>query len=354
MRILTLWEMTVPDLHSVTRESEIGNPRAGRPHFLLLGAGASRAALPHGDRNGRDLPLLRDVATDLGLAAVFPQDLRRLAVTDFEAAYSRLYERDRAKVVPLENAITDYFGELRLPDEANLYDAMLLSLRPKDAIFTFNWDPLLFISRVRLNQLGLDDHLPSIFYLHGNVIAAYCAKDDVWGYTNGRCSQCGKPFEPTRLLFPVERKDYTTDPGIRHAWEAAQGVLKVAFQLTVFGYSAPVTDVEAFDLLRHGWGEVAEREMEQIEIVHRPGANEDELLKRWRPFIHTHHYELHDSFYGSWLGTHPRRTAEAHWNQYYEAKFIESNPIPSDTTDLEELAAWFKPLIDAEREAGVR
>ena len=346
--------MAAPDDHHVTREQEINNPSAGRPHFVLLGAGASKAALPKGDKNGKDLPLLRDVAIDLGLAASFPEDLQELAVTDFEAAYSRLYERDPGQAEPIEAAIADYFRELRLPDEPNLYDAILLSLRKKDAIFTFNWDPLLFISRVRLNKLGLNDHLPPIFYLHGNVIAAYCEKDSVWGYTNGRCSTCGELFMPSRLLFPVEQKDYTTDPGIRGAWEVAQEVLKATFQLTVFGYSAPVTDVEAFDLLRQGWGRVAEREMEQTEIIHRPGADEDELVERWRPFIHTHHYELHDSFYESWLGTHPRRTAEAHWNQYFEAKFIESNPIPRDIADLEEFAAWFKPLIDAEQAAGVR
>ena len=147
-------------------------------------------------------------------------------MTNFEAAYSRLLERDSAQTEPIEDAIADYFRQLRLPDEANLYDALLLSLRKKDTIFTFNWDPLLFISRVRLNQLGLNEDLPSIFYLHGNVVAAYCEQDDVWGYTNGRCSKCGKEFTPTRLLFPVEKKDYDADTGIRRAWEVARDVLK--------------------------------------------------------------------------------------------------------------------------------
>jgi hypothetical protein len=341
------------DDHVVTREQEISNPWVARPHFVLLGAGASKAALPNGDRNGREVPLLRDIATDLSLAVSFPDDLQELAVTDFEAAYSRLYERNPDQAAPIEDAIAHYFRELRLPDDANLYDVIILSLRKKDSIFTFNWDPLLFQSRIRLNRLGLGDHLPSLFFLHGMVFAAYCEKDDVWGYTNGHCSRCGEPFEPTRLLFPVERKEYNTDPGIRGAWAAAHKVLKATFQLTVFGYSAPVTDVEAFDLLRQGWGEATEREMEQMELIHRPGADEDQLVERWRPFIHTHHYELHDSFYDSWLGAHPRRTAEAHWNQYYEAKFIEDNPVRHGITDLEELADWFRPLIDAETIAGV-
>jgi hypothetical protein len=342
--------MNALDPHTVTREQEISSPKWPNPHFVLLGAGASRAALPNGDKNGMDLPLMREIAVELNLADSFPDDLQELADTDFEAAFSRLYERDPAKAAPFEDAIAAYFERVRLPDEADLYDALLLSLRSKDAIFTFNWDPLLFISRVRLNQRGLEDDLPSIFYLHGNVIGAYCEEDDVFGYTNGTCSLCGKRFTKTRLLFPVTTKDYNTDPGIHAAWEAAHKVLQHTFMLTVFGYSAPVTDVEAFDLLQQGWGTVGERNMEQTEIIHRPGANTDEIVERWQPFIHSHHYELHDSFYDSWLGMHPRRTAEAHRNQYYEAKFIENNPIPPNLSDLDDLVAWFKPLLDAERQ----
>ena len=70
--------------------------------------------------------------------------------------------------------------------------------------------------------------------------------------------------------------------------------------------------------------------MEQFEIidVRHP---EDELLKTWDPFIHSHHYEVHTTAYESWLLTHPRRSGEAYINQYLEvALFIEENPIPKD------------------------
>ena len=126
--------MEAADSRVVKREEEIANPRRSPSHFVLLGAGASKAAVPNGDRNGRRLPLLRDVATDLGLAAAFPDGLQELAVTDFEAAYSRLYERGRDLAAPIEDAIAGYFRELRLPDEANLYDTILLSLRTKDVV----------------------------------------------------------------------------------------------------------------------------------------------------------------------------------------------------------------------------
>jgi hypothetical protein len=94
--------------------------------------------------------------------------------------------------------------------------------------------------------------------------------------------------------------------------------------------------------------------MEQTEVIDRPGADEEDLRRRWDTFIHTHHYECHGSFYDSWLGQHPRRSGEAYWNQYWEAQFIDDNAIPTGITDVEELVAWFKPLIDAELAAGVR
>ena len=59
---------------------------------------------------------------------------------------------------------------------------------------------------------------------------------------------------------------------------------------------------------------------------------------------------MHDSFYNSWLGKHPRRTGEAYFNQYIEAKFISDNPIPSDFHDLHELLAWYAPLRAAEQD----
>jgi hypothetical protein len=70
----------------------------------------------------------------------------------------------------------------------------------------------------------------------------------------------------------------------------------------VFGYSAPKTDVEAVDLMKEAWGQVEERRLEQTEIIARPGADHDELHKTWDPFIHTHHYDIVESFYESWLG----------------------------------------------------
>jgi len=46
----------------------------------------------------------------------------------------------------------------------------LLSLRKKDAVCTFNWDPFLYDAWIRNRHLDL----PEIFFLHGNVRCGHC------------------------------------------------------------------------------------------------------------------------------------------------------------------------------------
>lgn len=336
--------------HEVTVEQEIADTSHGKPHAVLLGAGASFAALPNGDKHGRPVPLLRDVADTLKLVDDFPVDLKDLAVENFEQAYSTLFERGvKQELEVINQKVHDYFADLELPDEPNLYDTLSLSLREKDAIFTFNWDPFLMQSRIRLARLGITTSFPKLFFLHGNVTAGFCEKDRTTGPVGRRCSQCNKFFKPSQLLYPVGKKDYQSDPFIKNEWDAAQHYLKGCFMFTIFGYSAPVTDKEAVDLLKGGWGDVEHREMEQTEVINRPGADRDALAKTWEPFMHTHHYDIFESFYDSWIANHPRRSIEAYWNQYWEAKFVSKNTVPKQFADFEEMAAWYKPLLDAER-----
>ncbi|MGA8726296.1 MAG: hypothetical protein WB565_14780 [Acidimicrobiales bacterium] len=340
----------------VSVEDEIANLQMQRPHVVLLGAGASRAAAPDGDRAGRPLPLMRDVADVLGLGDLFPPDLQSLVETDFESAYSKLFDRHDPVVDELNDRISAYFGYLLLPDPPGIYDYLLLCLREKDAVFTFNWDPLLVHARIRLAGLGVN-RFPKLFFLHGNAAIGYCERDEISGITNRgafrgqRCSACGELFAPSRLLFPVTKKNYQADPFTTREWKGADVYLRACFMLTVFGYSAPATDVEAIALLKTAWGDVNDRALEQTEIICRPGANRDDLRAKWDPFIHTHHYEIVESFFDSWMSVHPRRTGEAYWSQYMEAQFISNNPVPIQTSDLRELVAWFRPLLDVEDEA---
>lgn len=341
--------MITSNNHEVSTKEEVENVFMGKPHVLLLGAGASKGALRNGDKNGKPVPILRELATELNMFKYFPEDLVELSKNDFEAAYSQLFNRGKSKALDeVNNIVSNYFSDLELPEEANLYDLVHLTLREKDVIATFNWDPFLMQSRIRLCKLGITK-FPKLFFLHGNVRVGYCSKDKVSGVIGVRCKTCGSFFQPSRLLYPVENKNYQDGDFIQREWEAIRFFLKGCFMLTIFGYSAPKTDLEAIKLLKEGWGDVEDRNMEQTEIINRPGSDHDTLRETWDGFIHTHHYDIHDSFYDSFLAVHPRRSGEAYWNQYYEAKFISNNPVPKDIKDLKNLVDWFNPLFDVEK-----
>lgn len=170
--------------------------------------------------------------------------------------------------------------------------------------------------------------MPKLFFLHGNVRIGYCVNDVNSGIIGRRCSRCGELFSPSALLFPVERKNYQDGHLIEREWNAMREYLNACFMFTVFGYSAPTTDVEAFELLKEAWGTVKRRQLEQTEIITRPGANRDTLRETWDPFIHTHHFEIVESFHDSWLAHHPRRSGEAYRNQFLDAKFIDNHTVP--------------------------
>jgi hypothetical protein len=329
----------------VSRQEEIQQVGMRRPHLVILGAGASRAAFPNGERNGNRLPLMTDFASIVPVQEVFSEMGIPLESSNFESAYSEIASDPAlaAHREKLERIIYDYFAALELPERPTIYDHLLLGLREKDVVATFNWDPFL-IQAARRNTL-LNGRQPFLCFLHGNVSAGYCHKDKVHGVRGARCSRCGKQFSPSRLLYPVAEKGYDQDPLIADNWRLLSQALEEAFMVTIFGYSAPLSDASAITLLRKAWGTPKKRSLEQFEIIDiRP---EKELAKSWKSFIHTHHYEVHPDVRASWLFRHPRRTGEAYINQYLEAKFIEDNPIP-ETDSLEELWNWFEPLLKAE------
>jgi len=118
---------------------ERDNTSFGAPHIILLGAGASKAAFPNGDLNGKEVPLTKDIPRVCNLIELDPQ---LKDIEDFESYFSDL--KDPALRNELEHRIREYFSSLLLPEEATLYDYLALSFRAKDIIATFNWDPFLY------------------------------------------------------------------------------------------------------------------------------------------------------------------------------------------------------------------
>src|SRR6266567_3528709 len=172
-----------------TTQEEVTTLDQNRIHVVVVGAGASLAAFPNGDRNGRKVPIIKNFVEVLALAPLLKANHIPAAYDDFEAIYSDV-AADATKAAlkkQLEERVYDYFSALELPDEPNLYDHLILSLRAKDVIATFNWDPFLWNAAARNAKFG---NPPTLLFLHGNVAIGYCP-DCKFIFRRGQhCSDC--------------------------------------------------------------------------------------------------------------------------------------------------------------------
>ena len=324
----------------VSAEDEINQIEMGKPHVLILGAGASYAAFPNGDKNGRKLPLMNNFIETLGLEGLINSSGLTFKSNNFEDIYSDIHKYPKLQPLreELEKKVYSYFREMELPNEPTIYDHLVLSLRDKDFIATFNWDPFL-VQAIKRN--GARFKLPRPLFLHGNVEVGYCPDGHMMGNNGEKCHHCHLPLTPTKLLYPIGEKNYHLDNFISRQWAILEDLLKHTFMVSVFGYGAPTSDASAIALLKQAWGDVNSRVMEEFEIIDI--REEDDLIKTWSPFIHSHHYRTEKSFYSSWIANHPRRTGEAYLNQFIKAQFIENNLIPKNV-GFEELWDWYEKL----------
>ncbi|HEY4902908.1 MAG TPA: hypothetical protein VIH89_05490 [Candidatus Sulfotelmatobacter sp.] len=313
------------------------------PHVVILGAGASRAALPDGDAKGRRLPLMADLVDCLELrpaiqAAGFPDD------GDFESIYDELATSGRCPSLKgeIESRVRSYFGEMQLPEVPTLYDYLLLSLRDKDCIASFNWDPFLAKAFIRNRAAAA---LPRILFLHVNVAIGACSPDHTKDFMGNVCPKCRGDLQPTKLLYPVRQKDYRSDPFIEAEWKELEASLKNGYMLTIFGYGAPATDVEAVDLMLRGWGQNPTFELAQVAIVDT--KPQEQLEKTWERFLCRAHYGTSPELWETWLLRHPRRSCEALTMATLQNDPWRSNPFPRFKS-LSQLHAWIAPLVTEE------
>ena len=329
-----------------TVQEEIASPKSERHHVVILGAGASRAAFQFGDRNGQKLPVMKDFVKVVGLADLLATNGINPPFDNFETIYSDI-ATDTSKAAlqkEIEKRVYEYFAALKLPDTPTLYDHLILSLRPKDVVATFNWDPFLWNAAARNRHFS---EPPDLLFLHGNVAIGQCPDCKRVLCRGHDCPQCDRPLVASPLLYPVKQKNYQSDPAISAHWSRLEFMLKSAWTITFFGYGAPETDVEAIRLLKNGWGNPEERLMEETEIIDtRP---EDDLKTTWEPFIHSHHYGIHKSFYDSNIAKHPRRSCEALWERNAAARFVNGGADFQINKDFKTLYDWLEPRKAAEQ-----
>jgi hypothetical protein len=318
------------------------------PHVVILGAGASLAALPDGDKGGRRLPLMNNLVEVIGLEPLIEEYGLKYEGENFEATYDALVHSGEYNelVGEIEKAVENYFGELELPEEATLYDYLVLGLRNKDIIATFNWDPFLAQAFQRnMNVVGYNQ-MPQIAFLHGNVAIGVCYSCKTKGWRYNTCDRCKNRFGPSRLLYPVSQKNYSSDEFLSSEWENLQNHLKHAYFITVFGYGAPVTDAEARKLMLDVWAENTTRDLAQIDIIDI--KLREEVKENWQDFIVRENYSIQPHLFNTYLSIHPRRSCDAFAMATLQQSPWADNNFPKGLS-LKELQDWVKPLAEEEK-----
>lgn len=290
------------------RLPNIKNKRLLDPLVVIVGAGASVAACKV-DKYGKQVPLLKNIHTVLGLT----DDLKEYGfseeqMADFEILFSDISGKNEYKDLQakLENVISDFFCELTIPDEPTYYDYLVLSLTHKDAIISFNWDPFLIQAYRRNTCVG---NLPELIFPHGNAGVGVCYDCKVKGYANCLCPRCFKKLEKMPLLYPIGKKDYYSKPIIRNEWSRARDVLSRAAGITVYGYGAPVTDVEAVELMKTANMVSQMKDIAPFTIINLP-KNEIEQRKKWAEFYDVKMISYCNRFEDTMLWQNPRVSLE--------------------------------------------
>lgn len=326
---------------------------SGGCHVVILGAGSSIASnLRDPEIHGLQLPSMNDLPNVVGLNGILSKFPSELICDNFEATYSNIAEHDpnNSYLKVMNDMIYSYFSAMELPMKPTIYDYLIMSLRKKDVIATFNWDPFLYQAWWRNYLHGSS---PQLIFLHGNVAIGYNEENKMFGWVGTTSERTGNYYEPTQFLFPIKHKNYHQDTFIKKQWESLQTHLDKkcnTHRVTIFGYSAPVSDVEAPAMMKEAWGDIGSRNLEQFEII--DVRNENEVRDSWKEFIHTYHYDYVTNFFESSLARYPRRTDEAFFRQYLpstpDEAFVEPNQVPRYFQTFEEMWEWYQPLISRE------
>ncbi len=319
-----------------------------RPHLVILGAGATMATIPNGDKNGKKSCVMDNMIDILNLGDILKDVKLKTESKNIEDIYSELSDSDIYKEVRdnLELAIRKYFCSLELPDFPTIYDLLVLSLRDKDCIASFNWDDLLIQAYQRVSKIT--KKLPILLFLHGNISAGFCTKCNSMGSLNSQCPECGQPFEPSPLLFPVRKKDYSNFFFITQ-WQEFKDYVQYAGYITIFGYSAPKSDVEAIKIMQEAFS-TESKLWHAIEVIDT--GDESKITDNWSFFGEpTHwHFKVIKSLFNSILAEFPRRSLEGYYKRNYGAKGVwfgksgvQLNP------DCKNILELFTPLLENEK-----
>ena len=320
------------------------NKRLLDPHVVIVGAGASIAACKT-DKNGREVPLLKNIHNILRLTDELEKyNFSNEQMGDFEKLFSDIYGRDEYKDLQekLEFEVCNYFSDLKIPDEPTLYDYLVLSLTEKDAIISFNWDPFLMQAYRRNIDVG---NLPELIFPHGNSGVGLCNDCKVKGYAGCLCPNCFKALEQMPLLYPTGKKDYNSKSIIKNEWKRAKDVLSRAAGITVYGYSAPVTDVEAVELMKSAISISQMKDIAPFTIINLP-ENENEQRRKWSEFYDVKMVLYCNEFKQSLLWRNPRVSLETLFDAILQGQPRSTQKSFKEFSKLRELQDYVKTITE--------
>lgn len=320
-----------------------------RAHVVILGAGATVAAIPNGDKNGLKSSVMNNFIEDLGMTEIISSISLKTKSKNLEDIYTEISERPDCKTIKekLDKKIREHFLKIEIPDSPNIYDLILLSLTNKDFVATFNWDPLLLQAYQRC--IKISKNLPELAFLHGNVLTGQCPNDHkCGGHIDLLCPECHEKFSPSQLLYPIKNKGYSDDKYLEDNWRRLKRAIKKSYILTIFGYSAPKTDAEAINMLHEAWGNSQDRYLEQTEIIDI--QKEENLQETWGDFIHSHHVDFIKSFFESRMSRFPRRTTIELFDQTMNCKFTSPCNSFHENITWEELVNIINKLTKEEQD----
>jgi hypothetical protein len=160
------------------------------------------------------------------------------------------------------------------------------------------------------------------------------------------CNECKELLQPTKLLYPVKQKNYQADEFIHGEWENLRLHIQHAYLVSVFGYSAPVTDVEAKKLMLEVWKKNTTKSLGALNII--DVKSETEVKENWKDF-EAWSMSVGESVWNTYLFIHPRRSCDAFAMATLQQSPWADNHCPKFET-LEELQKWMIPLISEEKE----
>lgn len=105
--------------------------------------------------------------------------------------------------------------------------------------------------------------------------------------------------------------------------------------ITIIGYSAPVTDADAHQLMLDALQSNRSRVFSELEIIDI--AKKQSVRENWSEFFYSHHYSILDNFKKSQLWWHPRRSCESLASGTLMNSPMDDNAFPQGLTSASPL-----------------